>query len=85
MHLLFSICLGYLQMLYAFCPPEKQIRGRRVLITGASSGIGEQLAYQYARLGAHVVVTARREPHLQKVGGPGPWAWHENTLRITDR
>ena len=41
------------------------IRGKRVLVTGASSGIGEHIAYHYARLGASVVVTARRE-HLLK-------------------
>ena len=43
------------------------VRGRRVLITGASSGIGEELAYQYARLHANVMVTARREDFLKKV------------------
>ena len=43
------------------------IRGRRVLITGASSGIGEELAYHYARLHARVMITARREDLLKKV------------------
>jgi short-subunit dehydrogenase len=37
----------------------RDLRGRRVLITGASSGIGEALAEEAARLGARVVVTAR--------------------------
>ena len=43
------------------------MRGKKVLVTGASTGIGEQLAYHYARLGADVVVTARREKRLQEV------------------
>lgn len=36
-------------------------------MTGASTGIGEQLAYQYASLGCHVVVTSRRFEALMKV------------------
>ncbi|XP_064633975.1 hydroxysteroid 11-beta-dehydrogenase 1-like protein B [Lineus longissimus] len=43
------------------------VRGKRVLVTGASTGIGEQLAYQYAGMGAKVMVTARREDVLKKV------------------
>ncbi|XP_071966680.1 hydroxysteroid 11-beta-dehydrogenase 1-like protein [Engystomops pustulosus] len=33
----------------------------RVLVTGASAGIGEEIAYHYARAGANLVLTARRE------------------------
>ena len=33
----------------------------RVLVTGASSGLGEEMTYQYARTGASVFITARRE------------------------
>lgn len=43
------------------------LKGKRVLVTGASGGIGEQLAYHYARLGAHVIVTSRRQHVLQQV------------------
>jgi len=45
----------------------KTIRDKRVLITGASQGIGEQLAYLYSKLGARVVITARREDVLKSV------------------
>ncbi|KAJ0065180.1 hypothetical protein NL108_005669, partial [Boleophthalmus pectinirostris] len=43
------------------------LRGARVLVTGASTGIGEQMAYHYARFGAQLVITARREKVLQQV------------------
>ncbi|XP_033756781.1 hydroxysteroid 11-beta-dehydrogenase 1-like protein [Pecten maximus] len=46
---------------------EGVIKGQRVLVTGASTGIGEQLAYHYARMGASVMVTARRAQRLQEV------------------
>ncbi|XP_006820988.1 hydroxysteroid 11-beta-dehydrogenase 1-like protein [Saccoglossus kowalevskii] len=46
--------------------PES-IRGKRVIVTGASTGIGEKVAYQYAKLGANILVTARRENRLKQV------------------
>ena len=44
------------------------VSGLNVLVTGASSGIGEELAYTYARHGANLVITARREDRLKQVG-----------------
>jgi dehydrogenase/reductase SDR family protein 7 len=38
-----------------------------VWITGASSGIGEALALQFAQEGARLVLSSRREPELQRV------------------
>ncbi|NWW58542.1 DHI1L protein, partial [Ifrita kowaldi] len=46
---------------------SESLSGARVLVTGASAGIGEQIVYHYARFGAEIVLTARREAVLQKV------------------
>jgi NAD(P)-dependent dehydrogenase (short-subunit alcohol dehydrogenase family) len=43
------------------------LRGKRVLLTGASSGIGEAAAEKFARRGATVVVVARRQELLDAV------------------
>ena len=37
------------------------------IITGASTGIGEELAYQLARQGAHLVLASRRVDELERV------------------
>lgn len=43
------------------------MRGQVVWITGASSGIGEELAYVLAAAGTKLVLSARREPELERV------------------
>ncbi|XP_035202782.1 corticosteroid 11-beta-dehydrogenase isozyme 1 isoform X2 [Oxyura jamaicensis] len=68
------ILIPFLGLVLAFCfysarenfQPE-MLKGKRVIVTGASTGIGEQMAYHLARMGAHVLVTARTEAKLQKV------------------
>ncbi|RWR87014.1 11-beta-hydroxysteroid dehydrogenase 1B-like protein [Cinnamomum micranthum f. kanehirae] len=59
----FKLVLFFLRALFI-----EDMNGKVVLITGASSGIGEQLAYQYAKKGAFLALVARRENSLQEVG-----------------
>jgi NADP-dependent 3-hydroxy acid dehydrogenase YdfG len=44
-----------------------RFRNKVVWITGASSGIGEALAYAFSREGAHLALTARRRERLEAV------------------
>src|ERR1700691_1806920 len=46
----------------------RDLRGLRLLITGASSGIGRCLAEQAARAGARVALTARSASPLEEIG-----------------
>lgn len=43
---------------------ELWLRGKRVLITGASNGIGEEVSKFCSRCGAHVILAARRPDKL---------------------
>ncbi|CAK6439683.1 unnamed protein product [Pipistrellus nathusii] len=46
--------------------PE-MLQGKKVIVTGASKGIGKEMAYHLAKMGAHVMVTARSEEALKKI------------------
>lgn len=46
---------------------REALYGRRILITGASSGIGRAFALQAARAGADAVLVARRRDELERV------------------
>ena len=46
---------------------SKNIKGKVVVITGASSGLGEETARYLASLGAKVVLAARREEKLKAI------------------
>lgn len=46
---------------------DLQIAGKRALVTGSTSGIGEQIAKTLAAEGANVVVHGRREAEAQRV------------------
>ena len=51
-------------MLYRPDRDDVELEGKRILLTGASSGIGEAAAEKFARRGATVVVVARRKELL---------------------
>jgi short-subunit dehydrogenase len=46
---------------------KPDFRDQRIIITGASSGIGRELAHQLAALGARLALAARREQELRMV------------------
>ena len=66
----FALLLGYC---YGPGLPitESELRdaygGKRVVVCGASYGIGAEIAYGLAQSGAHLVISARSEGKLQKV------------------
>ncbi|KAM7323324.1 hypothetical protein ACRRTK_017430 [Alexandromys fortis] len=47
--------------------PEQVLTGKVVWVTGASSGIGEELALQLSKLGGSLVLSARRAQELERV------------------
>ncbi|CAH1155746.1 unnamed protein product [Phaedon cochleariae] len=50
-----------------FGKSPRRLKGKVVFVTGASSGIGEYTAYALAKVGAKLVLAARRYEELQKV------------------
>ena len=55
-------------------PGVADVAGKRVVITGASRGLGRLLAHAFSRQGARVTLVARTETDLKTVAGelPGP-------------
>lgn len=51
----------YVYKTYFYFPliKPKQLENRRVIVTGASRGIGEELAYEYARYRCRLILAAR--------------------------
>lgn len=47
---------------------EERFKDKVIWITGASSGIGEALTLQLAKQGARLILSARREEELKRVG-----------------
>ncbi|GAQ91341.1 short-chain dehydrogenase reductase [Klebsormidium nitens] len=59
--------LAVLRRLWRMVSWERSVRGKAVVIHGASSGIGEHIAYEFAMRGANLVLAARRMERLHKV------------------
>ena len=60
------------------------IRGKVVVITGASSGLGEACARMLAALGAHVVLGARRRERIDALAAALRADGHSAMARTTD-
>uniref|UniRef100_A0A7M4EZ63 Hydroxysteroid 11-beta dehydrogenase 1 like n=1 Tax=Crocodylus porosus TaxID=8502 RepID=A0A7M4EZ63_CROPO len=61
-----GIATGLLAFFWRDTFNPETISSAHMLLTGASAGIGEQMAYHYSRFGTEIVLTARREAVLQK-------------------
>lgn len=46
---------------------KMDFKGKKIWITGASSGIGEALTYAFAAEGAHLIISARNVAELERV------------------
>ena len=46
---------------------RRNLRDKRAIVTGASSGIGWELALELARHGTRLVLTARRRERLEQL------------------
>jgi 3-hydroxy acid dehydrogenase/malonic semialdehyde reductase len=58
-------------------------RNKTVLITGASSGIGQACAQAFAAQGARLVIAARRADRLRKLAAELKRVRHADVLRLT--
>ncbi|XP_038895893.1 11-beta-hydroxysteroid dehydrogenase 1A-like [Benincasa hispida] len=86
LYLFFKFLLFLIRSIF----PE-HVAGKVVLITGASSGIGEHLAYEYAERGAYLALVARRENRLREVadvaeilGSPFALVIHADVSNVDD-
>lgn len=61
------------------------LKGKRIIVTGASSGIGRRCAIDISRMGAHVVMVARNEGRLSESYASLAGAGHKSIIAdITD-
>ncbi|KAJ9567839.1 hypothetical protein OSB04_003805 [Centaurea solstitialis] len=75
---LFNILRFYFKSMY----PE-ELAGKVILITGASAGIGEHLAMEYAKEGACLALVARREKELEIVAQNAKAMGSPNVIAIS--
>jgi NAD(P)-dependent dehydrogenase (short-subunit alcohol dehydrogenase family) len=66
-------------------PADVELDGRRILVTGASAGIGRALVRAYSQAGARVWAVARRGRHLtETVAGLAPDRTHTVSGDVTE-
>ena len=61
----------------------RDLNGQRILITGASSGIGRALAEQAARAGARLALVSRSADKLNELAGQRKRNYHCNQKRFS--
>lgn len=59
-----------------------ELKGKTAWITGASSGIGEALAFELARNGSNLILSARNKEKLDKLSSEITGKYHINCLVI---
>ena len=60
----------------------KDLKSKTILVTGASSGIGEAFTYQFAELGANLIIVARSESEPQNVANTVKEKYHVDCYPI---
>jgi NAD(P)-dependent dehydrogenase (short-subunit alcohol dehydrogenase family) len=65
-----------------YCPIGDSFRGKVVVITGVSSGIGVELARQFGQAGAKLVLAARRKAELEATAGIARAAGAQDVLVV---
>lgn len=64
--IILGVIIVHLLILYFLTRKSKNIKGRTVVVTGGSSGIGLWVAINCVKLGAHVTIIARNVNLLGK-------------------
>ncbi len=67
-------------------PGPGDVKGKRVVLTGAGRGLGEMLAHAFSRAGARVALVARTESDIKAVADvlPGPSLAFSGDVRDAD-
>jgi short-subunit dehydrogenase len=60
------------------------LQGKRVLLSGATGGIGQAIAEQLAARGAKLVLSSRRQEELQKLAGSLPGGSQAHEVIVAD-